>query len=289
MSIGDVGRLRLGCALAAHEALDGLLEHAQIQVEADGVHVAGLLGAEEVPRPAHLHVLERDLVARAELGVVLEHLQAALGVGIDGVGDEEIAVGAAVRAPDAPAQLIELREAEVIGAIDEHRVRVRHVEAALDDERGDEDVHLAADEAVHDVLELALAHLTVRDGDARARHDATDAIGVCDDRLDAVVDEEHLAAAIELARDPLVDQAVVVARLDEGQHGRSVARRRLHERHVAQAGERQVQRARDGRRREREHVGLELELLEPLLVLHTEAMLLVHDDEPEVGEVRRRD
>src|SRR6185369_159945 len=36
---------------------------------------------------------------------------------------------------------------------------------------------------------------------------------------------------------------------------------------------------------EREHVGLELELLEPLLVLHAEAMLLVDDDEPEIGEV----
>ena len=57
------------------------------------------------------------------------------------------------------------------------------------------------------------------------------------------------------------------------------------QRHVAQAGERQVQRARDRRGGEREHVRLELELLEPLLVLHAEAMLLVHDDETEIGEV----
>src|SRR4029079_12019084 len=97
------------------------------------------------------------------------------------------------------AELVELCEPEMIGAIDEHRVRVRHVETALDDERGDENVDLPADEAMHDVLELALAHLAVRDGDARARHDATHAIGVCDDRLDAVVDEEHLPAEIELA------------------------------------------------------------------------------------------
>ena len=63
---------------------------------------------------------------------------------------------------------------------------------------------------------------------------------------------------------------------------------RLHQRHVAQPGERQVQRARDRRRREREHVGLEPELLEPLLVLHAEAVLLVDDDEAEVREARRR-
>ena len=46
-----------------------------------------------------------------------------------------------------------------------------------------------------------------------------------------------------------------------------------------------MQRARDRRGREREHVGLELELLEPLLVLHTEAMLLVDDDETQIAEI----
>ena len=83
---------------------------------------------------------------------------------------------------------------------------------------------------------------------------------------------------------PFVDQPVV-PRLDVGEHRRAIARRRLHQRHVAQAGERQVQRARDRRRREREHVGLQLELLEPLLVLHAEAVLLVDDDQSEIREL----
>ena len=45
-----------------------------------------------------------------------------------------------------------------------------------------------------------------------------------------------------------------------------------------------VQRARDGRRGQRQDVGLELELLEAFLVLHAEAVLLVDDDEAESGE-----
>ena len=248
----------------------------------DGVHEARLLGAEQVAGAAHLEVLERDAIAGAELRVVLEHLQAALGVGVDGVGHEQIAVRAAVRPADAAAQLIELREPEVVGAIHEHRVRVRHVEPRLDDHRRDEHVDLAVHERVHHVLELALAHLPVRDGDARARHDALDVVGDRLNRLDAIVDEEHLSAAIELARDAFVDQPVV-PRLDVGEHRRPVARRRLHQRHVAQAGERQMQRARNRRRGEREHVGLQLELLEPLLVLHAEAMLLVDDDQSEIA------
>ena len=47
----------------------------------DRVHEARLLGAEQIAGAAQLEILERDAIARAELGVVLEHLQAALGVG----------------------------------------------------------------------------------------------------------------------------------------------------------------------------------------------------------------
>ncbi len=220
-------------------------------------------------------------VAGAELGVVLEHLQASLGILVDAIGDDEVAVGAAVRAADAAAQLVELGEPEVVGAVDEHRVGVRHVEPALHDQRRDEDVDLARDEAPHHLLEVLLAHLPVPHGDARAGRDATDVVGDRLDRLDAVVDEEDLAAAIEFAGDSLLDEPIV-PRLDEGEHRRAVARRRLHQRHVAQAGERQVQRARDRRGGEREDVGLQLELLEAFLVLHAEAVFLVDDDQPQL-------
>ena len=95
--------------------------------------------------------------------------------------------------------------------------------------------------------------------------------------------EEHLPAAVELPGDRLLEQPVV-PRLDEGEDRRAVARRRLDQRQVAQAGERQVQRARDRRGGEREHVDREPQRLEPLLVLHAEAVLLVHDQQPEVLE-----
>ena len=50
------------------------------------------------------------------------------------------------------------------------------------------------------------------------------------------------------------------------------------------AGERQVQRPRDRRRREGQHVDLVAEPLEPLLGGHPEALLLVDDDQPQVLE-----
>ena len=47
-------------------------------------------------------------------------------------------------AADAPAELVELREPEALGIFDEHEVRVRHVDADLDDGGGDEHLGLAA-------------------------------------------------------------------------------------------------------------------------------------------------
>src|SRR5215510_2182943 len=46
-----------------------------------------------------------------------------------------------------------------------------------------------------------------------------------------------------------------------------------------------MQRTRNRRRGEREDVGLELQLLETLFVLHAEAVLFVDDNEPEVREL----
>ena len=50
----------------------------------------------------------------------------------------------AVAAPDAPAQLVELRQAEALGVLDDDHGRVRHVDADLDDRGRDQDVELAA-------------------------------------------------------------------------------------------------------------------------------------------------
>ena len=52
-------------------------------------------------------------------------------------------------APDPAAQLVELREPEPIGALDDHHRRLRDVDADLDDGRPDEHVELAVAEPGH--------------------------------------------------------------------------------------------------------------------------------------------
>ena len=73
-------------------------------------------------------------------------------------------------------------------------------------------------------------------------------------------------------------------RADEGADRAAVGGRRGDDRDVAQARHRHVQRARDRRRGQRQHVDLRAQLLEPLLVRHAEALLLVDDEQAEVLE-----
>ena len=85
-----------------------LLQPPHVEVEADRVGVARLLRPQQIAGAADLEVLERDPVAGAEIGMMLEHLQPFLGVGVDRVGHQQVAVGPSVRAPHATAQLIQL-------------------------------------------------------------------------------------------------------------------------------------------------------------------------------------
>ena len=144
---------------------------------------------------------------------------------------------------------------------------------------------LARDERRHHLLELAGGHLAVAHHDARLGHERGEAFRDALDRLDAVVEVEHLAAPRQLRLDGVAHQPLVVA-ADDGADGQALARRRLDDAQVAGAHEREVERARDRRRAHREDVDLGAEPLQPLLVAHAEAVLLVDDDQAQPGEGR---
>ena len=154
----------------------------------------------------------------------------------------------------------------------------------LDDGRAQQHVDLAVAESAHHRREHALLHLPVRDLDARLGHELAQTIG---DRLDAgnaVVQEEALPATRQLAGDHLADQRVL-ARGDVRLDRLSLLGRRLDHREIADPRKRHVQRARDRRRRQRQDVDRDTQLLEPLLLQHAETLLLVDDDEPEILEL----
>ena len=76
----------------------------------------------------------------------------------------------------------------------------------------------------------------------------------------------------------------LVVLADVGEDRLALGRRRVQQRQVADAGEAHLQRAGDGRGREREHVDVGPQLLDRLLVGHAEALLLVDHEQAEVLE-----
>ena len=118
----------------------------------------GLADAEHLPLAAQLEVDLGELEAVAVLG---ERPQPARLL-----GPEQQAHRLVLAAADAPAQLVQLRDAVALGVLDEHHGRVRDVDADLDHGRGHEHVGAAAGERRHRLLLLARAHLAVQQHDA---------------------------------------------------------------------------------------------------------------------------
>ena len=61
-------------------------------------------------------------------------------------------------APDAAAQLVQLRQAEALRMFDHHQRRIRHVDADLDHRRRDQHMHFAARERIHHRLLFRRLH-----------------------------------------------------------------------------------------------------------------------------------
>ena len=124
----------------------------------------------------------------------------------------------------------------------------------------------------------------MRDRDLHLRHVLVEEILGAGQILDARADIERLSAAIALAQQRLAhDQRV--ERRHEGAHREPIDRRRGDDRQIAHAGQRQLQRARDRRRGQRQHMHLGAQRLQPLLVRDAEMLLLVDDDQAEVLEL----
>ncbi len=71
------------------------------------------------------------------------------------------------RAPDAPPDLVELRQPQQVGPLDDESVGVGDVQPALDDGGGHQHVGVAAQELEHHLLQLLLGHLPVADRETR--------------------------------------------------------------------------------------------------------------------------
>src|SRR5437762_2739694 len=273
---GDFFALQLG---------NGALQHLAIHIEADRFDVAVLLAAEHVAGAAKLEIECGNAESGTQFAEFLHGGEAFAGdVGERGVRrDKQIGVGALGGASDAAAQLVELRQPQAVGAVDQNGVGARDVQSVLDDGRRHQHVRFIADEFQHHAFEFFFGHLTVGHdhpslGDKLGHH-GSERIN----RFDAVVNEEDLAVTGKFGFDGALQQLFLKGG-DDSLNGQAVARRRFDDGHVAKANKGHVQRARNRRRREGERVHVFAHFLESLFVGNAEALFFIYDEKTEVGK-----
>jgi hypothetical protein len=138
-------------------------------------------------------------------------------------------------------------------------------------------------EVRHDAFELRFVHLPVGNGDRQLRQEFAQALGALFNRPHLVVHVEHLAAAQGLAQHRLLDERRIVF-AHESSDRQAPRRWRGNDRQVAQPAERHVQRTRYRRRGQGQDVDLGAQRLDRVLLAHAKAVLLVDDQEAEVGK-----
>ena len=83
--------------------------------------MAGLCRAEQVARAANFEVAHGDLEAGAELRIVADGVQALFGDLREDLAaaERQVGIGMAAAAADAPADLMQLGKAELIGVLND--------------------------------------------------------------------------------------------------------------------------------------------------------------------------
>ena len=141
----------------------------------------------------------------------------------------------------------------------------------------------AVDKIDHHPFQLAFAHLTVTDRDAGFGDDVLQFLGDGFDVLHAIVHEVDLPFATQFAQDRIANQLVAPARHARFD-GHAIFGRRFEIRDIADADQRHVQRARNRRGTERQHVDRRPNRLQPLFDFDAEPLFFVDDQQSQVVE-----
>ena len=127
---------------------------------------------------------------------------------------------------DATADLVELRQPQPVGVVDDDRVRIRNVQSRLNDGRGHQNVDIALDEIQHNFFQFMFVHLPVGEHDVCLRHQSRHMVCHLVDVIDTVVDIIYLSAPRQLPVNRLAHHLVVVLH-DVGLNRQAIHRRFL--------------------------------------------------------------
>ena len=257
-----------------------------VQVETDRTYVPRLHLAEHRSGSADLEVAEGQVETAAEVGVLADGFETAIGI----LGErllgrvEEVGIGALTRPTDPSPELVQLCEAEQIRPLDDERVDLRQIQTGLDDGGGHQNVVFAAPEVEHHLLELAFGHLTVGNRAPGVGDQLPDPCHRPVDRLHSIVYVEHLPLPQHLPADRRRN-CLLIEGPHVGEDRMAIFRSSSNVAHVADSGQGHLESSRDWCGGQREHVYPYAEPLDLILRLDSETLLLVDDEQSQILEL----
>src|SRR4051812_4619319 len=101
-----------------------------------------------------------------------------------------------MRTANASPQLVQLRQSELVGTIDDNGVGSRYVDAGFNDGGAEQDIEALLVEIAHGHFKFALAHLAVSNANARLRNQAHQVFFNLADGDNIVVQKIYLPSAL---------------------------------------------------------------------------------------------
>ena len=150
---------------------------------------SALFGTQQIASATNVQVLHSNVDATAEVGEILNGLQATACV----IGKrrkrrrEQVTEGLAIATPYATAHLVEVRKSKVMGIVNNNGVGIRNVDTALDDGGGEKHIVIVIHEIEDNLLQLFGLHLPVTDAHTAIGDVALDECFQLQEVLDAVV------------------------------------------------------------------------------------------------------
>jgi len=120
---------------------------------------------------------------------------------------------------------VQISEPVIVGLMNEHRIRIRNIDAAFDDRRADQHVRFTSHKAQHSRFEFGRSHLPVSDVVTSFRDNLFQPCGNFMNVVDTVMNEEDLTVPVQFAHNRLPDQVRIEAANPSG-HGDTLLRRR---------------------------------------------------------------
>ena len=283
---GPHGTEQIGL-LAFLELLDGFGQHFVVKLKANFHDVAALVFTQHLARAANFKIVHGQVKAATEFFHLLNGFQPLvrlLGQPVQ-IGDHQVGIGLVVTTAHTAAQLVQLRQAELVGATDEYGVGGGHVNAGLDDGGAQQNIETLCHKVAHHALQLTLWHLAVGNGYARLGQDFFELLAAVLNGFDLVVQEIDLSAALQFTQHGFANHTAVFA-AHKSLDGQPPLRRGGDHGKIPQPFQRHAQCARNGGGGECQHIHIGTQLLHLLLVAHAKAVLFIDDKQAQVLELR---